>query len=95
MIERHVTFEVLPRKTHEFEQLFIEEYRPAMASMPGYVSVDLLREHEKSTVYHMVIRFQSLENATAWRASAAHQSLSPKLKALYSESQLQVYEVVA
>lgn len=95
MIERHVTFDVLPGKTHEFERLFIEEYRPAMASMSGYINVDLLREQENSNIYHMVIRFESMETATAWRASAAHQSLSPRLKALYSESRLQVYEVIA
>ncbi len=95
MIERHVTFEVLPGQTCEFEKFFIEEYRPAMASMPGFINVALLREQEISSQYHMVIRFQSDENAAAWRASAAHQSLSPKLKALYTESQLRVYEVVA
>lgn len=94
MIERHVTFDVLPGKTHEFEQLFIKEYRPAMSSMIGFVNVELLREHEKSTVYQMVIRFESIDTAAAWRASAAHQSVSPKLKALYSAIQVQVYEVV-
>lgn len=95
MIERHVTFDVLPGKMHEFEMLFVEEYRPAMAQMTGYVNVDLLREQEKPTIYQMVIRFVSIETAAAWRTSGAHQSLSPKLKALYSASQVQVYEVVA
>lgn len=95
MIERHVTFEVLPEKTDEFKKMFVEEYRPAMASMSGYINVDLLRELEKPAVFHMVIRFRSLESADAWRASTAHQSLSPRLKALYSQSQLHIYEVVA
>ena len=36
MIERHVTFHVLPEKTAEFVRLFREEYRPAMATMPGF-----------------------------------------------------------
>lgn len=95
MIERHVTFDVLPGKTHDFEKLFVDEYRPAMEKMSGYVNVELLREQEKPTAYQMVIRFESLETAAAWRGSAAHQTLSPKLKALYSGSQVQVYEVVA
>ncbi len=43
----------------------------------------------------MVIRFQSIEDAAGWRGSPAHQSLQPILKALYSESQLQVYDVIA
>jgi antibiotic biosynthesis monooxygenase (ABM) superfamily enzyme len=66
-----------------------------MSKQPGFVSVTLLREHEKEAVYQMVIRFQSLETAAAWRDSAEHKTLSPKIKALYRESTAQVYEVIA
>jgi antibiotic biosynthesis monooxygenase (ABM) superfamily enzyme len=95
MIERHVTFDVLPEKTREFEELFVEEYRPAMASMPGYVRVELLRDQDDVHRYQMLIRFDSLDSAAAWRNSEAHQALSPKLKSLYSASQLQVYDFIA
>ena len=95
MIERHVTFDVLPDKAHDFEKLFVEQYRPAMAVMPGYIKVELLREQENPSKYQMVIRFQSLETAAAWRSSDAHQALQPKIKALYSNNQLQVYDVIA
>lgn len=94
MIERHVTFDVLPDKSQEFEHLFADEYRPAMALMPGFIKVELLREQADFTKYQMVIRFTTIEEAAAWRNSSAHQALSPKLKALYSTSQLQVYEVI-
>ena len=95
MIERHVTFNVLPGKGQAFERLFIEEYRPAMSSMPGFVRVELLREQEAPTQYQMVIRFESLETAANWRNSEEHQALQPKIKALYSGSSLKVYDVVA
>jgi heme-degrading monooxygenase HmoA len=95
VIERHVTFHVLPDKCLEFERFFSEEYRPAMSAMPGFVRVELLRQAEESAQYQMVIRFESAETAAGWRASAAHQSLGPRIKALYGDSQLQVYEVVA
>jgi heme-degrading monooxygenase HmoA len=95
MIERHVTFEVHAGKEPEFEKLFVEAYRPAMASMPGYVKVELLRAQEKPTEYQMTIRFESTEAAAGWRASDAHQALSPRIKALYSASTLAVYDVVA
>lgn len=95
MIERHITFEVLPEKTGAFEKFFMGEYRPAMARMPGFIKVELLRHQENPTAYQMVIRFESADTASAWRASMAHQALSPKLKALYSGSFLNVYEVVA
>jgi antibiotic biosynthesis monooxygenase (ABM) superfamily enzyme len=95
MIERHVTFDVFPEKNQEFEKLFVEEYRPTMANMPGYIKVELLREQDNPHCYQMVIRFDSLDSAAAWRNSHAHQALSPKLKSLYSSSQLQVYDFVA
>jgi heme-degrading monooxygenase HmoA len=95
MIERHVTFHVYPDKGKEFEELFVEKYRPAMATMAGFVGVELLRQVDQVTPYQMVIRFQSAEHAAGWRASAAHQSLQPKLKALYTDSQVQVYDVIA
>jgi antibiotic biosynthesis monooxygenase (ABM) superfamily enzyme len=95
MIERHVTFNVIPGKEKDFETLFKEEYSIAMSKQSGFVSLVLLKEHEKEAIYQMVIRFQSLETAAAWRDSAEHKALSPKIKALYSESSIQVYEVIA
>ena len=95
MIERHVAFNVIPGKEKDFETLFKEEYSIAMSKQPGFVSVVLLKEHEKEAIYQMVIRFQSLETAAAWRDSAEHKALSPKIKALYSENTVQVYEVIA
>jgi antibiotic biosynthesis monooxygenase (ABM) superfamily enzyme len=95
MIERHVTFNVIPGKEKEFEPFFKEAYSVAMSKQPGFVSVTLLKEHEKEAAYQMVIRFQSLETATAWRDSDDHKALSPKIKALYKKNTVQVYEVIA
>jgi len=95
MIERHVTFHVIPGKEKDFENLFKNEYSIAMAKQRGFISVTLLKEQEKEAVYQMVIRFQSPETAAAWRDSDDHKSLSPKIKALYKESIVQVYEVMA
>ena len=95
MIERHVTFEVLSDKTDAFEHFFIHEYRPAMSHMAGFVRADLLRESEAPQNYQMVLRFDSLDSAAAWRASAEHKALSPILKSYYSSSNLQVYQVIA
>lgn len=95
MIERHVTFNVIPGKENDFEALFKDAYSVAMSEQPGFVSVALLKEHEKEAIYQMVIRFQSLETAAAWRDSAEHKTFSPRIKALYRESAVQVYEVIA
>ncbi len=95
MIERHVTFHVIPEREKEFETLSKETYCIAMSRRPGFVSVALLKEQDKEAVYQMVIRFQSLETAAGWRDSAEHKALSPRMKALYKDSTVQVYEVVA
>ena len=95
MIERHVSISVLPDKCGELERFFSEEYRPAMSAMPGFVRVELLRQPDEPTQYQMVIRFESAETAAGWRASATHQALGPRIKALYSASHLRVYEVIA
>ncbi len=95
MIERHVTFSVFPDKCADFEKFFMEQYRPGMSSMPGFVKVELLREADHASQYQMVIRFESAETAAEWRNSAVHKSLQPAFKSLYSESKLQVYDVIA
>lgn len=95
MIERHVTFEVMQGQEGAFEQFFAQEYRPAMSQMAGFVRVELLREQEVPSHYLMAIRFDSVETAAGWRASPEHQALSPRFKALYSGSQVQVYDVIA
>lgn len=94
MIERHVTFQVIPGKEQEFERLFKEEYCPAMSSMQGFINAHLLVDLDNPQSYHMVIRFRTAEEASAWRNSEAHRSLQPKIKPLYQESQLKVYQVV-
>ncbi len=96
MIERHVTFEVIPGKESAFEDLFKTEYAKAMGRQPGFVSVGLLKAREgESPRYQMLIRFASLETAAAWRDSADHKALQPRMKALYTGSSVEVYEVVA
>jgi len=95
MIERHVTFNVIPGQEREFEKLFVDAYRPAMSTMPGFVKVELLRQQEDPAKYIMTIRFESLETAAAWRTSEAHEALKPRIKTLYDGSSLLVFDVIA
>lgn len=93
-IERHVTFHVLPGKVEQFKHFFAEEYRPTMARSEGYVKAELLEDTENPQDLKMVLRFNSLEAAAAWRASEAHADLKPRLKSLYDGSELKVYHVI-
>lgn len=94
MIERHVTFHVLPDQEAEFVRFFAEEYRPAMQQISGFVQAGLLKDNETERDFMMTLRFTSLDTAAAWRNSEAHQALKPHLKSLYDGSELKVLEVV-
>lgn len=95
MIERHLTFQVHPGETAEFERFFADAYRPRMAEAPGYIGVELLRELEAPNRYQMVLRWADADSATGWRMSPVHAALLPALSALHDGMDAQAYEVVA
>jgi heme-degrading monooxygenase HmoA len=92
--ERHVTFHVLPGNGIEFEDFFTSDYQPAMSQTPGFIKAELLKDTNKKQDLQMVLRFESEEAATSWRASNSHAALKPKLKSLYDGSELKVYQVI-
>ncbi len=95
MIERHITYSVLPDRTPDFERFVEDEYAPAMRKSPGFVRMDLLREADQPTRYQMVMRWESGDAAVGWRVSDVHQGLQPALNALHSGMEIVAYEVVA
>jgi heme-degrading monooxygenase HmoA len=95
MIERHITFNVHPEHTAEFERFFVDEYRPPVLQMPGLVACVLLREIEHPDRYQMVFRWETADDATAWRVSEVHQGLQPGLNALHSGMEIVAYTTVA
>jgi len=94
MIERHVTFHVLPGKEDEFKNFFQAKYRPEMEKTKGFIKAELLNDEDIPQELKMVLRFESTEAAASWRSSDRHQALKPELKALYDGSELKVYIVL-
>jgi heme-degrading monooxygenase HmoA len=95
MIERHITFNVHPDRTADFERFFTERYRPAMSAAPGFVRVDLLREADAPSRYQMMLRWEDGTAAAGWRTSTVHEELQPELAALFSTNEIVGYDVVA
>jgi Uncharacterized conserved protein len=95
MIERHITFNVLPDRTEAFERFFRDQYGPTMATAPGFVRVELLREVDSATRYQMSFRFRDADSAAGWRTSEVHQALQPALNALHTGGEIQGYVVIA
>jgi quinol monooxygenase YgiN len=95
MIERHVSFQVHPDRTADFERFFTESYRPPVLEMPGCIECGLLRETEHPERYQMVFRWESAEGAVAWRTSPVHQALQPALNELHEGMEIIAYARVA
>ena len=95
MIERHVSFIVSADKAAEFERFFTEQYRPPALKMPGLIECALLREIEHPDSYQMVYRWETAENAAAWRTNKGHQALQPTLTALTADMHITAYSRVA
>jgi len=95
MIERHISFAVLPDRTAEFERFFTEQYRPPVLEMPGLIECSLLREAEHADRYQMVFRWETADNAVAWRVSEVHQGLQPGLNALHAGMEIVAFTKVA
>jgi heme-degrading monooxygenase HmoA len=95
MIERHVSFAVLADKTADFERFFAEQYRPPVLAMRGLIECVLLREAERADRYQMVFRWETAEDAVAWRTSPVHQALQPALNDLHAGMEIVAYTKVA
>lgn len=95
MIERHVSFAVLPGRAAEFERFFTQRYRPPVLELPGLIECILLREAERPDRYQMVFRWETAEHAVAWRVSENHQALQPALDDLHAGMEITSYTQVA
>ena len=94
MIERHITFNVHPDKTAEFERFFADEYRPPVLDMPGLIECSLLREADTPTG----TRWSSasrMPTGGRWRRREVHQALQPALNALHAGMEIVAYTKVA
>jgi heme-degrading monooxygenase HmoA len=95
MIERHISLDVHPDRTTDFERFFVDEYRPPVLVMPGLVECVLLREADDETRYQIVFRWETAENAVAWRVSEVHQALQPAFNELHAGMTITAYVTVA
>jgi heme-degrading monooxygenase HmoA len=95
VIERHITFIVEPDRAADFERFFTETYRPPVLEMPGLIECTLLREAENVGRYQMVFRWETADNAVAWRVSETHVALQPALAELNRGMEIVAYTKVA
>lgn len=95
MIERHISIDVKPGLGDAFVRFFTEEYRPPVLSFAGLIECSLLLEAGSETRFQMIFRWETAENAVAWRESEVHQGLQPALGALHDGMVITAFAHVA
>jgi heme-degrading monooxygenase HmoA len=95
VIERHISFDVKPGQGEAFLRFFTEQYRPPVLGFEGLIECSMLLEADSETRYQMVFRWESPDNAVAWRVSEVHQGLQPALQALIDGMTIVAYGKVA
>jgi antibiotic biosynthesis monooxygenase (ABM) superfamily enzyme len=95
MIERHISFDVKAGQGEAFVRFVTEDYRPPVLAFDGLIECSLLLEAESDTRYQMVFRWETADNAVAWRVSEVHQGLQPALQALIDGMTITAYTKVA
>jgi heme-degrading monooxygenase HmoA len=96
MVLEVATLDVVPDKTSEFERAFAEA-RPIIASMAGFVSLELQRCVERPSRYILLVRWQRLEDHTeGFRRSPEYQRWKALLHHFYDPfPQVEHYRQIA
>jgi heme-degrading monooxygenase HmoA len=83
MILEIAMLNVIPGRTQEFEKAFAEA-KPIVASMPGFVSLELHRCVESENRYALLVRWGKLEDHTqGFRNSPRYQEWKALLHHFY------------
>jgi heme-degrading monooxygenase HmoA len=83
MILEVAMLDVIPSETAAFERAFAEAH-PIIASMPGFLSLELQRCVERSNRYVLLVRWRALEDHTVgFRGSPAYQRWKALLHRFY------------
>ncbi|MBW2618256.1 MAG: antibiotic biosynthesis monooxygenase [Deltaproteobacteria bacterium] len=84
MIELHMHVEVYTGKEEKFENLYWNEYVPAISIQEGFRRTTLIKKRNALREYQIDIEFESEELRENWVASSEHEEVIPKVFALCS-----------
>ena len=96
MVLEVAILDVVPDRTTEFERAFAEA-QPIIASMPGFISLELQHCVERANRYILLVRWRRLEDHTVgFRQSADYQRWKALLHHFYDPfPQVEHYNLVA
>ncbi|OAT33787.1 antibiotic biosynthesis monooxygenase [Buttiauxella brennerae ATCC 51605] len=79
-----ITHAIKSGQAARYEQ-WLERIMPTAARYPGHLGVHVIRPTTGNDVYNIVIRFDTLENLTAWTKSAEREVLVDEIKPILSQ----------
>lgn len=79
-----ITHAIKSGQAARYEQ-WLERIMPTAARYPGHLGVHVIRPTTGNDVYNIVIRFDTLENLTAWTKSAEREALVDEIKPILSQ----------
>jgi heme-degrading monooxygenase HmoA len=96
MILELAMLNVIPQRTQEFERAFAEA-KGIIASMPGFVSLELQRCLESANRYALLVRWEKLEDHTqGFRNAPQYQQWKALLHHFYDPfPTVEHYELIA
>jgi len=96
MILELAVLDVVPDRTMEFERAFAEA-KPIIASMPGFISLELQHCVERANRYILLVRWQRLEDHTVgFRQSPEYRRWKALLHHFYEPfPQVEHYRLIA
>ncbi|MFP2513456.1 antibiotic biosynthesis monooxygenase [Buttiauxella agrestis] len=79
-----ITHALIPGQSTRYEE-WLAKIMPAAARYPGHLGVHVIRPTTGNDIYNIVIRFDTLENLTAWTKSAEREALVDEIKPILSQ----------
>jgi heme-degrading monooxygenase HmoA len=95
MLILHIALPAKEGNEQALEQMFLQEFRPALSAQEGFHDVQLLRSLDDKASYCLVIAFEKPEDQQKWVASDLHQQVWPALADNCTDFSLQKYDSVS
>lgn len=77
----------------QLEQVFVEQFRPAISAQPGFVGVELLRP-EQGDRWALLVRFADEAARLTWVGTELHQAVWPLMEQHCDRADPAVFEPV-
>jgi heme-degrading monooxygenase HmoA len=95
MFVLHIDLTSQPALTRDLTATFLNTFRPAISTQPGYLDTQLMRSTADDTKYCLTIAFDGQESQQKWVATDLHQKVWPAIQNLCTDVAVQKFDTVS